>query len=103
MCSRARATRTSFPRRSSHRMTARSPGFSTRPPPACFRRAESMRFVFRHFTAILILAALTGWALFYLPNTPTWAVLKLKQAIDARNGNEAAKYVDFESVVKNAG
>jgi Protein of unknown function (DUF2939) len=62
-----------------------------------------MRFVFRHFTAILILAALTGWALFYLPNTPSWAVLKLKQAIDARNGNEASKYVDFESVVKNAG
>ena len=62
-----------------------------------------MRFVFRHFTAILILAAVAGWALFYLPNSPSWAVLRLKQAIDARNGNEAAKYVDFESVVKNAG
>jgi len=62
-----------------------------------------MRFIFRHFTAILILAALAGWAIFYLPYTPTWAMLRVKQAIDARDGDEAAKYVDFESVVKNAG
>ena len=62
-----------------------------------------MRFIFRHFTAILIVAAVAGWAIFYLPNSPTWAVLRLKQSIDARDGNEAAKYVDFESVVKNAG
>jgi hypothetical protein len=62
-----------------------------------------MRFVLRHFTAILILAAVAGWALFYLPYTPTWAVLRMKQAIDARDGDEAAKYVDFESVVRNAG
>ncbi|HEY6299331.1 MAG TPA: DUF2939 domain-containing protein [Candidatus Binatus sp.] len=62
-----------------------------------------MRFVLRHFTAILILAAVAGWAVFYLPNSPTWAVLRLKQSIDARDGNQAAKYVDFESVVKKAG
>jgi hypothetical protein len=62
-----------------------------------------MRFVLRHFTAILILAAIAGWAVFYLPYTPTWAVLRMKQAIDARDGDEAAKYVDFESVVRNAG
>lgn len=62
-----------------------------------------MRFVLRHFTAILILAAVAGWAVFYLPYTPTWAVLRMKQAIDAREGDEAAKYVDFESVVRNAG
>lgn len=62
-----------------------------------------MRFVLRHFTAILILAAVAGWAVFYLPNSPSWAVLRLKQAIDARDGDEAAKYVDFESVVKKAG
>ncbi|MGA7871391.1 MAG: DUF2939 domain-containing protein [Candidatus Binatus sp.] len=61
------------------------------------------RFVLRHFTAILVLAAVAGWAVFYLPNTPSWAVLRLKQAIDARDGDEAAKYVDFESVVKKAG
>ena len=59
-----------------------------------------MRFVLRHFTAILILAAVAAWAVFYLPNSPTWAVLRLKQNIDARDGDEAAKYVDFESVVK---
>ena len=62
-----------------------------------------MRFVLRHFTAILILAAVAGWAVFYLPYTPTWAVLRMKQAIDARDGDEAAKYVDFESVVRKAG
>src|ERR1700722_2516737 len=62
-----------------------------------------MRFILRHFTAILLLAAVAGWAIFYLPYTPTWAVLKVKQAIDAREGDEAAKYVDFESVVKKAG
>src|SRR6266481_1897061 len=63
-----------------------------------------MRFIFRHFTAILILAAVAGWAGFYLPYTPTWSVLRLKQDIDARDGDEAAKYVDFESVVqKQAG
>ena len=62
-----------------------------------------MRFVLRHFTAILILAAIAGWAVFYLPYTPTWAVVRMKQAIDARDGDEAAKYVDFESVVKKAG
>src|SRR5258707_2166963 len=62
-----------------------------------------MRFIFRHFTAILILAAVTGWAVFYRPYLPSWAVLRWKQAIDARDGNEAAKYVDFESVVKNGG
>jgi Protein of unknown function (DUF2939) len=61
------------------------------------------RFVFRHFTAILVLGAVAGWAVFYLPYTPSWAVLRMKQAIDARDGDEAAKYVDFESVVKHAG
>jgi hypothetical protein len=62
-----------------------------------------MRFVLRHFTAILIIVAVGGWGLFYLPNSPSWAVLRMKQAIDAHDGDEAAKYVDFESVVKKAG
>ena len=62
-----------------------------------------MRFLLRHATAVLILAALAGWAVFYLPYTPTWAMLRLKQDIDARDGDEAAKYVDFESVVTKAG
>jgi Protein of unknown function (DUF2939) len=62
-----------------------------------------IRFVFRHFTGLLIIVAVGAWAIFYLPNTPTWAVLRLKQAIDARNGDAAARYVDFQNVVKNAG
>src|SRR5208282_3781635 len=114
---KGRATRTGFPRRSLRHKAARSFGFSTKPPPVCFRRAESggprggwcrridamVRFVLRHFTAILIVAALAGWWLFYLPRTPTWAVLQMKQAIDARDGDGASRYVDFESVVKHAG
>ncbi len=62
-----------------------------------------LRFAIRHFTAILIVAALAAWALYYLPTTPTWSVLRLKRAIDARDGDAAALYVDFPSVVKNAG
>jgi hypothetical protein len=62
-----------------------------------------MRFLLRHATAVLIIAAIAGWAAFYLPYTPTWAMLRLKQDIDARDGDEAAKYVDFESVVTKAG
>ncbi len=62
-----------------------------------------LRFVLRHFTAILVVAALAGWALFYLPGTPSWAVLRMKDAIDARDGERASRFVDFESVVKHAG
>jgi hypothetical protein len=62
-----------------------------------------LRFALRHFTAILILGAFAAWAFFYLPQSPTFAVLQMKRAIDARNGDAAANYVDFESVVKNAG
>src|SRR5258708_31128321 len=62
-----------------------------------------LRFALRHFTAILIIVALAGWALFYLPQSPSFAVFRMKQAIDARNGEAASNYVDFESVVKHAG
>ena len=62
-----------------------------------------LRFALRHFTAILIIVAIAVWALVYLPQSPSFAVFRMKQAIDARNGDEAAKYVDFESVVKHAG
>lgn len=61
------------------------------------------RFALRNVTAILIALVLGWWALFYLPSTPTWAVLRLKQAIDARDGNRAAEYVDFPKLVKHAG
>lgn len=62
-----------------------------------------LRFVVRHFTAILIIAAIGAWALFYLPNTPSWTILRLKHAIDDRDGPEAARFVDFNSVVQKAG
>ena len=61
------------------------------------------RFAIRHWTAILIVLVLGGWALFYLPTTPSYAIFELKQAIDAHNGNVAASYVDFQKVVRNAG
>ena len=57
----------------------------------------------RHFTSILIVAAIAAWAIFYLPQSPSFAVYQLKQAIDARNGEAASRYVDYESVVKHAG
>ncbi len=62
-----------------------------------------MRFALRHWTAILIVVLTAGWAIFYLPTTPSYAVFKLKQAVDARNGSAASSYVDFKKVVQNAG
>ena len=43
------------------------------------------------------------WALIYVPASPSFAVFELKRAIDARDGEGAARYVNFESVVKHAG
>jgi hypothetical protein len=62
-----------------------------------------MRFLFRHWTGILILIVLGWWALVYVPASPSFAVFQLKRAIDARDGDAAARYVNFESVVKHAG
>jgi hypothetical protein len=62
-----------------------------------------LRFALRHWTALLIIIVMAGWAIFYLPDTPSYAVFQLKQAIDARNGDAAAQYVDFQKVVRNAG
>ncbi len=62
-----------------------------------------LRFALRHFTAILIIVAIAGWAIFYLPDTPTWSVVQLKRAVDARNGDQAARYIDFDAVVRHAG
>ncbi len=61
------------------------------------------RFLLRHWTAVLLAAVVIGWAVFYLPGTPTFAVLQLKMAIDARDGDRAARFVDFQSVVEHAG
>jgi hypothetical protein len=57
----------------------------------------------RHWTAILIVLAVAAWAIFYVPQTPSWMIIQLKQAIDARDGDGAAKFVDFPSVVRHAG
>lgn len=57
----------------------------------------------RHWTAILITVAVAAWAVFYVPQTPSWMIFQLKQAVDARDGNGAARYVDFQSVVQHAG
>jgi hypothetical protein len=62
-----------------------------------------MRFALRHWTAILIILLIAGWAIFYLPTTPSYAIFELKQAVDARDGGAAASYVDFRKVVQNAG
>src|SRR5215471_2985427 len=60
------------------------------------------RFLVRHFTAILVLIVLGWWGVFYLPNTPTWALLWLRAAVENRNGDEAAQYIDFQSVMQHA-
>ncbi len=62
-----------------------------------------VRFLLRHWTAVLLVTVVAGWAVFYLPQTPTFAVLQLKMAIDARDGDRAARFVDFQSLVRNAG
>jgi Protein of unknown function (DUF2939) len=61
------------------------------------------RFLWRHAIGTLIVLAIAGWALFYVPGTPSYAVFQLKRAIDARDGAAAASFVDFPSVVRNAG
>ena len=61
------------------------------------------RFFLRHWTGAAILVAVAAWAVLYLPQTPSFAVFRLKRAIDARNADAAARYVDFESVVRHAG
>ncbi len=61
------------------------------------------RFLLRHWTAAALVAVVAGWAIFYLPTTPTFAVLQLKLAIDARDGERAARFVDFQSLVRSAG
>ena len=49
------------------------------------------------------MVALAAWAVFYLPDTPSFAIFQLKQSIDARDGAGAARYIDFQKVVRNAG
>src|SRR6184192_4214694 len=98
-----RAISSDFPPRLSSQMTANSSGCSTKPRPACSRRADAMpRFIVRHFTAILVSLVLAWWSIFYLPSSPTWTVLWLRNAVQNRDGDTAARYIDFQSVVQNA-
>lgn len=62
-----------------------------------------MGFISRHAIGVLVVLVIGGWALFYVPTTPSYAIYQLKQAIDAHDGATAATFVDFPSVVKNAG
>ncbi len=62
-----------------------------------------VKFFFRHWTGTVVIAVLAGWAVFYLPASPSYAVFQLKRAIDARDGDAAARFIDFDSVVKHAG
>ncbi|HEY2524389.1 MAG TPA: DUF2939 domain-containing protein [Candidatus Binataceae bacterium] len=62
-----------------------------------------MGFISRHTIGVLIVIAIVLWAVFYVPATPSYAIYQLKQAIDQRDGATAATFVDFPSVVKNAG
>ena len=63
----------------------------------------SMGFISRHAVGVLIVLVIGGWALFYVPTTPSYAIYQLKQAIDARDGATAATFVDFRAWSKNAG
>jgi len=62
-----------------------------------------MSFISRHTIGVLIVLVIAGWALFYVPTTPSYAIYQLKQAIDARDGATAATFVDFARVVKSSG
>jgi DUF2939 family protein len=61
------------------------------------------RFLARHWTAVAIIGAILIWAVIYLPGSPSFAVFQLKRAIDARDDESAAQFVDFQSVVRHAG
>jgi hypothetical protein len=61
-----------------------------------------MAWFLRHWTATLVVLVVAGWALFYLPQTPSYAIFQLKQAIDARDGSRAVRFINFPSVARNA-
>jgi len=60
------------------------------------------RFITRHITAILVTLVVAWWAAFYLPQSPTWAVLWLRNAVQNRDGDAAVRYIDFQSVIQHA-
>lgn len=60
------------------------------------------RFITRHITAIVVTIVVGWWAVFYLPASPTWAVFWLRNAVENRDGDAAAQYIDFQSVIQHA-
>jgi len=60
------------------------------------------RFIIRHVTSILVAVVVAWWAIFYLPASPTWALVWLRNAVQNRDGDAAAQYIDFQSVVQHA-
>ena len=60
------------------------------------------RFIARHITVLLVTLVVAWWAIFYLPQSPTWAVLWLRNAVQNRDGDGAVRYIDFQSVVQHA-
>ncbi|HLH75712.1 MAG TPA: DUF2939 domain-containing protein [Candidatus Binataceae bacterium] len=61
-----------------------------------------MAWFLRHWTATLVVVVLAAWALLYVPGTPSYAVFQLKQAIDARDGSRAVRFINFPKVVRSA-
>jgi len=61
------------------------------------------RFITRHITSIVVTVVVAWWAIFYLPASPTWALVWLRNAVQNRDGNAAVQYIDFQSVIQHAG
>lgn len=59
------------------------------------------RFITRHITSIVVTVVVAWWAIFYLPASPTWALIWLRNAVQNRDGDAAARYIDFQSVIQH--
>lgn len=53
--------------------------------------------------AAVMVLLVVSWALLYIPRTPSFALVRLKLAVDARQGESAARFVGFRRLVRNAG
>lgn len=62
-----------------------------------------LALAWKHWTALVVGSLLVGWTAVSLPRSPSFAVLELKYAIDSRDGPGAIRFIDFDSVVKQAG
>jgi len=54
----------------------------------------------RIFGAVLLVLAVAGWWLFYLPSTPSWAVYSLYRDVKNHDGAAAQELIDFRKVTK---